>query len=146
RTFKPEVQQSTKESLERLVEQVCSAFGAEGTLTYEYGYPTVVNHPFETELVTELAGEVVGPENLVDMAPMMGGEDFAYYLQKVPGTFFFVGGRNEELKAVYPHHHPRFDVDERSMLVTGRVFIGTVLKELGQGDALAPSVEVLEAV
>lgn len=146
RTFKQEVQESTKESIERLVEQVCSAFGAEGTLTYEHGYPTVVNHPFETDLVTEVAREVVGPENLVDMVPMMGGEDFAYYLQKVPGTFFFVGGRNEELKAAYPHHHPRFDVDERSMLVTGRIFIGTVLKELGQGEAVSPSEGVLEAV
>lgn len=146
RTFKREVQQAAEESIKRLVEQVCSAFGAEGTLDYEHGYPTVVNHAEQTELVTEVARDVVGAENVVDMVPMMGGEDFAYYLQKVPGTFFFVGGRNEALKAVYPHHHPRFDVDERSMLITGRIFIGAVLKEFGQAEADTPAAGVLEAV
>jgi len=144
RTFKREVQQATEESIGRLVEQVCGAFGAEGKLDYEHGYPTVVNHAEQTELVTEVARAVVGAENVVDMVPMMGGEDFAYYLQKVPGTFFFVGGRNEELKAVYPHHHPRFDVDERSMLITGRIFIGAVLEEFGQTGANAPAAGVLE--
>lgn len=138
RTFKAEVQQRTQAAIERLVEQICAAFGAEGTLTYTPGYPTVVNHAEQTDLVAEVARRIVGPEKVVDMAPMMGGEDFAYYLQEVPGTFFFVGGRNEELKAVYPHHHPRFDVDERSMLDAGRVFIGTVLAELGQSEAPAP--------
>lgn len=146
RTFRQEVKERTQESIERLVEQICAAFGAEGALDYEHGYPTVVNHAEQTELVTEVARSIVGAEKLVDLAPMMGGEDFAYYLQKVPGTFFFVGGRNEELKATYPHHHPRFDVDERSMLTTGRVFIGTVLKEFGQADEVDAPSGVLEAV
>jgi len=53
----------------------------------------------------------------------MGAEDFTYYLQKKPGTFFFVGGGNESINAIYPHHHPKFDVDEQSMINTGTVFI-----------------------
>ncbi len=146
RVFEPEVHKSVRESLERLVDQVCSAFGAEGILDYMFGYPTVVNHAEQTALVEDVVRQVVGEENLVTLAPMMGGEDFAYYLQKVPGTFFFVGGRNEDLKAVYPHHHPRFDVDERSMLVTGRIFIGAVLRELGQAEGVAPAEGALEAV
>lgn len=58
---------------------------------------------------------------------MMGSEDFAYYQKVVKGSYFLVGGRNPELKATYPHHHPMFDVDERSMAYIGKVFIGTVL-------------------
>lgn len=135
RVFDPEVGENVRASLRRIVEQVCGAFGAVGTLDYEPGYPTVVNHAAQTELVEAVAAEVVGGENVITLAPMMGGEDFSYYLQKVPGSFFFVGGGNEELAAVYPHHHPRFDVDERSMLVTGKVFIGAVLKELGHDAA-----------
>lgn len=146
RVFDPEVHVNVKASLERIVEQVCSAFGAEGQLEYVFGYPTVVNHEEQTALVTEVANEVVGADNVEELAPMMGGEDFAYYLQKVPGSFFFVGGRNEDLKAVYPHHHPRFDVDERSMLVTARIFIGAVLRELGQVESVAPEEGVLETV
>ena len=146
RVFDPEVHVNVQQSLQRIVDQVCSAFGAEGKLDYVHGYPTVVNHPEQTALVEEVAREVVGAHNVETLAPMMGGEDFAYYLQKVPGTFFFVGGRNEALKAVYPHHHPRFDVDERSMLITGRIFIGAVLKEFGQAEADTPAAGVLEAV
>lgn len=135
RAFDPAVQETVIAAIERMVELVCSAFGAEGRLSYQRGYPAVINHAAETERVTAIARQVVGPENVVAQPPSMGGEDFAYYLQKVPGTFFFTGGRNAAIQATYPHHHPRFDVDERSMLVTGKIFLGAVLEELGRGGA-----------
>lgn len=56
----------------------------------------------------------------------MSGEDFAYYLQNVPGCFFFVGGGNPDIGAKYAHHHPKFDVDERAMLLIGKLFISLV--------------------
>jgi len=61
----------------------------------------------------------------------MTGEDFSAYLQKVPGAFFFVGVGNPELDAIYPLHHPRFDGDEQAMLITGKLFLHLVWKELG---------------
>lgn len=131
RTFKPEVKARVQAAIESMVEHVCSAFGAEGRLEYTHGYPAVVNHPEQTERLGRLARDLLGADNVVEQEPSMGGEDFAYYLEKVPGTFFFTGGRNEEIQATYPHHHPRFDVDERSMLVTGKLFIAAVLEELG---------------
>ena len=48
----------------------------------------------------------------------MGGEDFAYYQQKVPGTFVFIGAGNGQPETAFPHHHPRFDIDEKA-LITG---------------------------
>lgn len=132
RTFDPEVKATVTTALERMVEHVCATFGAEGTLDYTHGYPAVVNHQEQTDRVTRLARELLGEDNVLDQEPSMGGEDFAYYLEKVPGTFFFTGGRNESIDATFPHHHPRFDADERSMLVTGKLFIAAVLEELSE--------------
>lgn len=69
--------------------------------------------------------EGTGRYALVEMEPIMGGEDFAYYLQEVPGCFFFVGAGNEDRGAVYPHHHPRFDIDEDALGVGVEVLLAT---------------------
>ena len=50
----------------------------------------------------------------------MGGEDFAYYLQHVKGTFFFTGAMPENENARFPHHHPKFDINEKAMLIAGK--------------------------
>jgi metal-dependent amidase/aminoacylase/carboxypeptidase family protein len=63
---------------------------------------------------------------------MMGMEDFAYYVKEVPGTFIWVGGANPEINATYPHHHPRFDVDERAMINIGKLFISAVFDYLSE--------------
>ena len=127
RAFDEAVRRGVKEALARMVEGTCLAAGARGRLEYQDGYPAVLNDATETERVMRLAGDLLGEGNVETLAPMMGGEDFAYYLQKVPGAFFFVGGRNPQIDAVHPHHHPRFDVDERAMLVAGKLFISAIL-------------------
>ncbi|HLU35726.1 MAG TPA: M20/M25/M40 family metallo-hydrolase, partial [Thermomicrobiales bacterium] len=58
---------------------------------------------------------VVGPENVIEGTPRMGAEDFSYFLEQKPGSYFFVGHRNEERGITWGHHHPRFDVDEESL-------------------------------
>lgn len=85
-----------------------------------------MNHVTETELVRESAVEVVGADGVIEMAPLMVGEDFAYYVEHVPGSFFFTGAGNPELSAIFSHHHPRFDVDERAMLHTAQVLLGAL--------------------
>jgi amidohydrolase len=64
-------------------------------------------------IVREAAESVVGPGKVVERERTMGGEDFASVLAAVPGCFFFVGSAGAE--EAYPHHHPRFDVDERAL-------------------------------
>ncbi|WP_224654308.1 M20/M25/M40 family metallo-hydrolase, partial [Escherichia coli] len=68
---------------------------------YFRGYPAVVNHREETELLKRVAETIPGVEHVVESKPQMGGEDFAYYLEKVPGTFFFTGAQPAE--TTYPH-------------------------------------------
>ncbi|MEX2541038.1 MAG: amidohydrolase [Trueperaceae bacterium] len=135
RTYSSEVRADIEQAVRRIVAATCDLAGARAELSYRPGYPAVFNHPEETATVERLARDLFEDDAVVQVEPVMGGEDFAYYLEKVPGTFFFVGGGNEELGMTYPHHNPRFDVDERSMLVAGRVFLAGVLDFLDASDS-----------
>jgi len=112
RSFDPEIQELAERRLYRIVEDTCRAFGAEGEFVYERGYPVLVNHAADVDFLLEVVKETLGENRIVDFDPIMGGEDFAYYLQKVPGAFFFFGSGNGR---DYPHHHPKFDIDERAL-------------------------------
>lgn len=120
RTFKEEIRTSIEKEIERVVKGTCLVSDADYDYTYARGYPTTVNHKEETEFVAELAASVPGVEAVKEIAPVMGGEDFSYYLQKVKGTFFFTGARNPEWENDYPHHHPKFDIDERALLIAAK--------------------------
>lgn len=130
RTFDEENRTRIEEAIGQLVKATCEGHGATYSYKYDRGYPTLNNHPEETAFLKEQAADVVGGKNIIEMAPVMGGEDFAYYLQHVPGCFFFTGVRNEDIGASYPHHHPMFDIDERGMLVAAKVFANVVLNYL----------------
>ena len=133
RTFDPAVRDLVAKQVQRTVEAAAQQSGADIKLDYLRGYPALVNHEQETSKVEALANKLLGEQKVLRMEPMMGGEDFAYYLEQVPGAFFFVGGGNPEIGAAYPHHHPLFDVDERSMLISGQLFISLVLNTLSAG-------------
>jgi amidohydrolase len=115
RTFKPETRTLVKERITTLVTNVAAAFGATATVNYTEGYPSVINDIACTALVEAVAIEVVGAENAIVEEAKMGGEDFSYFLQQRPGSFFYVGTRNEERGLVGGHHHPRFDIDEEGL-------------------------------
>lgn len=130
RTFDEGTRDLVEESIKQIAKSTCDAAGAEARIVYERGYPAVNNDPKETQRIKNLAENLFGKEKVFVKDIAMGGEDFAYYLQKVPGTFFHVGARNSEIGATFPHHHPQFDVDEESMLVIGKLFIEAVLHYL----------------
>lgn len=69
------------------------------------------------ERLQQVVARTFGADTLVDLRPTMGGEDFSAYQQRAPGVFAFVGAGNAEAGIVHPHHHPRFDVDERALEV-----------------------------
>lgn len=129
RTFDPLVADQIVREMERTIKGVCDAAGATYAFRYERGYPAVVNHPAETELVRAVASDVVGANQVFEIAPTMGGEDFAYYLQQVPGTFFFTGAGDETF---YPHHHPKFDFEEQAMQYAARILIEATKRYLAE--------------
>ncbi|GAA3407134.1 amidohydrolase [Paenibacillus hodogayensis] len=102
------------------MKQICAAtahmYGAEIILDYKPGYPPVVNDEAEAERFFRVAAHVFGAERAARSPLIMAGEDFSYYLHRVPGCFMFVGAGNAEAGIVSPHHHPKFDIDETAML------------------------------
>lgn len=132
RTFDEDVRDLMEASIGKMTKAVCDSVGA----TYDYKFlrdaPSMWNDPQETMRVEAMAKTVIDSEKVKRVAPMMGSEDFSYYQKAVKGCYFLVGGRNSEINAVYPHHHPKFDVDEQSMLTIGKVFIATVFNYLSE--------------
>lgn len=123
RSFDEDVQDLVIEKMEQMIKGTCEAMGATYSFKYVKGYPAVVNDATETERFAEVAKAIHNPEKVVETTPVMGGEDFAYYLREVPGTFFFTGSGNPEVGADYPHHHPKFTFDEQAMLTAGKLLI-----------------------
>ncbi|WP_026905676.1 M20 metallopeptidase family protein [Paucisalibacillus globulus] len=122
RHLNTEIQEKVIQEMEKIIKGVCLANECTYTFNYDKGYPPLVNHPAEAELVMEVSSKVPEVEKVEDIIPVMGGEDFAYYMQEKPGAFFFTGAEKEGNH--YPHHHPNFDFDERAMLIAAKTLIG----------------------
>ncbi|MBO8165217.1 MAG: amidohydrolase [Brevibacillus sp.] len=114
RSFRPEVREYLQQRLEQTAEAIAQLYGARIQVDYVRGYPPVVNHQAEAQAALAEAEQVFGAQNVGIMPPNMAGEDFAYYLQNVPGAFCFIGAGQPD-QPVYPHHHPRFVIDERAL-------------------------------
>lgn len=126
RTYEPHIRDLMEKRLKEVTEATCLSTGASYEVDYLRGYDALWNHPKETAYLKKVAAEAVGEEHVKEAKPTMGGEDFCYYTQKVPGVFFNVGARLSDEGKVYPHHHPLFDFDEKAMLNIGKVFIAAI--------------------
>ncbi|SDH56301.1 amidohydrolase [Alteribacillus persepolensis] len=131
RTFSEDVRSLIEAELEQLTHTTCQGANASADFHYYRGYPAVVNHDEETRFLAECAKQVPDVSVVEEMKPQMSGEDFAYYLQHVKGAFFFTGAKHPEWKTAYPHHHPKFDIDERAMLTAAKV-IGKAAIDYGK--------------
>ncbi|MDR6225304.1 M20 metallopeptidase family protein [Desmospora profundinema] len=130
RTFDPQLRRWVHERIEEVAVQTCRMFGADCRVESGFGYPTLVNDRTEAHRLAQVAREMLGNEQVWEIPEMMAGEDFAYYLQKIPGAFCFVGAGNPEEGIHHPHHHPLFDLDERSMIVSAELLIRGALAYL----------------
>jgi len=110
--------QETREFLARRIEEVASgvASSMRGSIEFKYGWDgpaPVMNDPAMTEELKRAAVKIVGEEKVREITrPSMGGEDIAFFLEKAPGTFFFLPGCNEGKGQTWPHHNSKFDIDE----------------------------------
>lgn len=123
RSFDPAARELLRERFETILQHTCAMHGAEYELEYRVGYPALVNHESEAERVRRVAAGCFGAERVQEADMLMPAEDFAYYMKEVPGCFVLVGAGNGEA-ASYPHHHPRFDIDEPAMLTAGELLAG----------------------
>jgi metal-dependent amidase/aminoacylase/carboxypeptidase family protein len=119
-----------RDAMERVIAGVASAHRAGYRFDYEVGYDPVVNDRDASAAVQRAIVSELGEEALVEVPPVMGGEDFSAYGAVAPAVFFWVGTGNEELETMFPHHHPRFDLDEAALRDGIAVFARTVLDAL----------------
>ncbi|SDE89955.1 M20 metallopeptidase family protein [Bhargavaea beijingensis] len=124
RSYAPETRKMAREKLEKIASRVADALDAYAEVELESGYDALWNHPEETAIVKKAMESVFDRENVLETPPVMPGEDFSYYTQHVPGSFFFAGARPEG--EAYPHHHAKFDFDESAMLNTAKTFMAIV--------------------
>ena len=133
RAFDIEACQELPRRIERVAAGVCEALGATYDFDYHQDTPPTINDASVAEVVRAAAEEVVGAGRVRTDPDVrtMAAEDFGEFLLRVPGCYFFVGARNEAKDAIHPHHSPRFDICEDSLLVSVDVLERAALKVLG---------------
>ena len=131
RAYTKENRSMIQRRMQEIIDGVAKSFGAEITFNYTDGYPPTINHAGPVKKVLQAAGKVVGP-GAGEPYLSMGGEDFSYYLQKVPGCFFFVGSAPDgQRQFSTPHHCSHFNMDESALSVGTSVYLHLVEDILG---------------
>ena len=131
RAYTEENRNLIKTRMAEIIDGVAKTFGAEISFDYEDGYPPTINHTDPVNKVLKAAERVVGEKAGLPYLSM-GGEDFSYYLQKIPGCFFFVGSApNDQKLFETPHHCSHFTMDERALLVGPSIYLNLVDDLLG---------------
>ncbi|MED1780640.1 M20 family metallopeptidase [Brevibacillus fortis] len=128
RSFDKDLRESVPGLMERVIKGITEAHGATYKFKYEFGYRPVINDAEVTKLMEEVVEESLGAEWVEHMRPTMGGEDFSAFQQKAPGCFFYVAAGNKEMGITYPHHHPRFTIDEAALEVGVKMFVNAARK------------------
>lgn len=116
--------------IHRIVAGIEAMFGVSVELTYTNDYPPLYNDPAVTEQVVASSLQKGLGEYLTDISTydmLSGSEDFAYYLQKIPGVFFYIGAKPKNTPHAYFNHHPKFDIDEDALLVAAKSVADVVL-------------------
>ncbi len=126
-----------KNRFERIVARICEAHRAGYSLSFLYGHPTLVNHPEIMELIRCAAGEKL--PTAVKLVPLvtLAGEDFSEFACRVPGGFCFLGAGKSAPEENFPHHHPRFDIDERALPVGVALHVKSALSFFDNADRLS---------
>jgi len=116
-----------KTRMQEMVDGVAKSTGAIIEMDYQEGYPPTVNDDNATQFVASVANKIIS-NGTTEPYLTMGAEDFSYYLQKIPGCFFFIGSAPSNAEPiVVPHHCSHFDIDERALLVGTSVFVQLIL-------------------
>ncbi len=123
RTFNEEVRTLVSKRLGEVLENTAKALGGKCEYKYSPFLSPTINDLEIAKRFRRVAEELFGKDKVVEPEPSMGGEDFSFYLKKVPGLFFLLGIGNPEKGIVYPHHNPKFDVDEDVLYMGSALFV-----------------------
>ena len=131
RAYTENNRQLIKDRMVEIIAGTEKTFGATIELEYEDGYPPTINDPVAAENLLNAAKKIVG-DGAGHPYLSMGGEDFSYFLQKVPGCYFLIGSAPQDREPLsVPHHCSHFDIDERALLVGSSVYLQLIDDLLG---------------
>ncbi len=123
RFYNESVGEYAKERLTSIVSHTCNVFGAKSEIDIIKGYPPTINNKNNSSFAFNAAKKVIGPKASPNQNPMMGSEDFSYFLQKVPGAFAWIGnGQTASL------HNPKYDFNN-NILTIGSSFFATLAED-----------------
>lgn len=133
RTFNNDVRKKIAKRMEEKIQGITKSYGATYELQYDFKYPPLINHREYTEKFVQSAKKILPEEDIVELEnPLMGGEDMAYFLEEVPGTFFFLNNMRSIDGKVYSHHSSKFDMDEGEFWKGTALFVQTALDFLNE--------------
>ena len=130
RAMNEEWRESGLQKIKKMAESMAEGMGGKCQVEISKGYPYLENHPEVTRRIKAAAGQYVGLENVVDIDISLGAEDFAYYSQVVPASFYRLGTRNETKGITSYVHTPTFDIDEDALKVGPGLMAWMAVKEL----------------
>ncbi len=122
RTLDKQLWEDIPGRLEKIIAGVCAAFGCEYYLDYRRVNVPTVNEEAMTNMVREVAVDLVGAENVIEEMTM-GSEDMSDMMVRVPGCYVFVGCGSEAKGITAPHHHPEFDIDEDALPIGAELLV-----------------------
>lgn len=128
RSFDPKVREMLSKRIKEVLEDTAKAYMVDVELEYIFDLPAVFNSDELTKLAYDATKEILGEENIVDPIPSMGGEDFAIFMEKTPGFFFWLGVGNKEKGITHVWHNPKFDGDDRAIINASAAMSNMVLK------------------
>lgn len=113
RSYNPELRAAVPEMMREVAENTARTFGCSAKLEYEFKTPAIIHDNAQMNRIAhDAATKLFGEDAHRHVKPLGGGDDFAYFLEKKPGVYAMLGGRNEAKGCAWGHHHPKFDVDE----------------------------------
>ncbi len=126
RSTTPEMRELFQKSITRIIQSTCDNFEAHCEIDYQLGYGMTNNDPEKTAFIREFATQI--PEaNVIANPTYLAGEDFSAFAEIIPATFAFIGVGNTEKDCIYPHHHPKFNMDEAGFLLGLQMFVNAVV-------------------
>lgn len=132
RTFNAIVREEIPGRMEKIIKGITQAHGAAYKLDYNFGYAPVYNDNQITDVIQESAQKIVGQEGVEVINPVMSSEDFSEYQKYIPGTFFFIGAGNPGKGIKFPHHHPKFEIDEDALGIGIQILLHSTLTLLSE--------------
>jgi amidohydrolase len=132
RAMNEEWRASGLKKIQKMAESIAEGMGGKCVVDISHGYPYLENNPELTRRIRQAAEEFVGKENVLDIDITLGAEDFSYYSQVIPASFYRIGTRNEAKGITSYVHTPTFDIDEDALKISTGLMAWMAIKELGK--------------